>query len=114
MRICVCGGRDFTDRALVWKTLNDIKSFIPEFTLVHGGAKGADSLAAWWAERVSNDVEVFPAEWVKDGGKSAGIKRNIRMLESGIDLLVAFPGGKGTAHMISICERAGVPVRKIE
>jgi ABC-type Fe3+-hydroxamate transport system substrate-binding protein len=29
------------------------------------------------------------------------------------DLVVAFPGGRGTANMIEQAEQAGVPVRRI-
>jgi len=32
------------------------------------------------------------------------------MLDSGINLLVAFPGGKGTADMIARCQKAGIPI----
>jgi len=47
----------------------------------------------------------------KTHGKKAGILRNIYMLEnSKPDTVLAFPGGKGTAHMIKISKAAGVSV----
>ena len=47
-RILVCGGRDFDDRELMGSVLNPlIRGYDgPDKTLVHGAAKGADSLAA--------------------------------------------------------------------
>ena len=42
---------------------------------------------------------------------AAGPKRNQQMLdEAKPDMVVAFPGGKGTAHMRQIAKAAGVPV----
>ena len=40
--------------------------------------------------------------------------RNRRMLEEGRpDLVIAFPGGKGTANMVRIALQAGIQVREI-
>jgi hypothetical protein len=41
---------------------------------------------------------------------SAGPMRNERMLESGPDLVVAFAGGKGTAHFVRLARAAGIEV----
>lgn len=55
-------------------------------------------------------VEEYPADWARFG-KSAGYLRNKQMLEEGKpDLVVAFPGGRGTANMIAIAMKAGVKV----
>lgn len=56
----------------------------------------------------------FKADWNKYG-KSAGPMRNIQMLKEGKpDVVVAFQGGKGTAHMVKIAKEAGVKVIQIE
>jgi hypothetical protein len=56
-------------------------------------------------------IDVYVAQWKKHG-RAAGPIRNQRMLDKGKpDLVVAFPGGRGTADMIRRAERAGVPVR---
>lgn len=55
-------------------------------------------------------VIVYHADW-NAHGRSAGPIRNAKMLAEGKpDLVVAFPGGKGTAHMVGIARKAGVPV----
>lgn len=92
--------------------------------LVNGGARGADRLAAvywtklmrlWCSSAVPTGakpdyyVETYRADWARYGN-SAGPIRNQQMLDTGLDMLLAFPGGNGTANMIGICEGAGVPV----
>ena len=112
MRILVCGGRDFKDRDLLYNSLlpymNDTN-----LTIIHGNASGADTLGRIWAEAFSHKVESYPADWNKYG-KRAGYIRNVQMLNEGKpDLVIAFPGGKGTQMMINLAEAAGVPVVKV-
>jgi len=55
----------------------------------------------------------FPADWSRHG-KSAGPIRNRQMLIEGRpDIVVAFPGGKGTANMIKQAVEAGVKVELV-
>lgn len=112
MIVLVCGGRDFEDKELVFSVLDKIR---PTF-LVEGGAKGADTLAYLWAKKnLSHENRVtVEAEWGKYG-KAAGYKRNQKMLDDfKPHLVVAFPGGSGTADMVRRAKRAGVEVREIE
>jgi hypothetical protein len=54
------------------------------------------------------------AEW-ETLGRKAGPIRNERMLTEGKpDLVVAFPGGRGTAHMTRLAREAGVEVVEID
>lgn len=83
--------------------------------IIEGGARGADSLGAQYAEEVGIPSRRFPALW-GTYGKAAGPIRNTQMLKEGApDLVVAFlaPNSRGTKHMISIAEKAGVPVKVI-
>lgn len=81
--------------------------------LCHGGARGADSWAGEWAKTRNIPCRVFRADWKLDG-RAAGPIRNRRMLrEFQPELVVAFPGGKGTADMVAIAEAAGIPVLKV-
>jgi hypothetical protein len=53
------------------------------------------------------------ADWAGLGRK-AGPIRNEQMLSEGQPhLVVAFPGGRGTAHMVGIARAAGVEVIEI-
>lgn len=111
--VLVCGGRDFLGKKLLCETLDRLNSTRPFGTLIHGGAVGVDALAGEWA-RVNNvTVEVFPANW-KKYGKSAGPIRNAQMLQEGKpDLVVAFPGGKGTANMVKQAKDSGFNVVEV-
>ena len=107
MRIIVCGGRDYSDQQHVDEVLNGLKGVQHLF---HGNARGADTLAANWGDRQpGTSVHAVPAQW-KKYGRSAGPKRNQAMLGQSPDLVVAFPGGRGTADMIKRSKAAGVEV----
>jgi hypothetical protein len=108
MRVLVCGGRDFNDNALVFRTLDRIQRRFGIECIIHGGASGADSYANVWAYGQHVDVFVFKADW-KAHGRSAGPIRNERMLlDSKPDVVVAFPGGRGTKDMVTRAYKAGV------
>lgn len=110
MRVIVCGGRDYADADMVAKTLDQLHAGEPIDVLMHGAAPGADTLASAWAAKRGIPQISFPALWHVHG-RSAGPRRNAKMLADGRPgLVVAFPGGRGTADMISQAERAGVPV----
>lgn len=122
MRILVCGGRNFYDYTLVSKKLNalfpstdDMSTWLPppDTVIIHGGAKGADSLADQWAVTKGVEIEEYKADWIKHG-RAAGPIRNQLMLDKGKpDLVIAFPGGAGTADMVRRAKKAGIPVKKI-
>lgn len=114
-RIIVCGGRNY-DRAEVVNHILDeyvgplIDPASHEWPcIVHGAASGADSLADDWAIGRDVLVEPHPADWAVHG-RAAGPIRNQEMLEAGADLVIAFPGGRGTGDMIRRARRAGVRV----
>lgn len=115
MKVLVCGGRKYDDANTFFRVMDFLHEttsgdgISPGFTLViHGGAPGADSLADRWARARGVPVEAHPADWSL--GRSAGPARNRRMLARKPDLVIAFPGGRGTAHMVSIARKAGVEV----
>ena len=113
MRVLVCGGRDFADDYLLRRTLFFLRELHGFDLLIHGGAGGADTLAGEWAVRQAIPVLVFPADWHKHG-RAAGPIRNAQMLAEGKpDLVVAFPGGRGTANMVRQAKAAGVPVVEV-
>lgn len=75
---------------------------------------GADFLAQRWALVRGLASMEFIASWTKFG-KAAGPIRNEWMLKYGQpDLVVAFPGGRGTENMVKLADEAGVEVRRVE
>jgi hypothetical protein len=117
MRLLVCGDRDWWDRDLINEILDQLANqYLWDFTLVHGAATGADTMGGEWAKARDMPVDAFPAQWDRHG-KSAGPIRNQQMLDSGLDLVVAFHdnirNSKGTKHMVGIARQAGVPVKLV-
>jgi hypothetical protein len=111
LRVGITGGRAYQDQAKVYQSLDRLKLFAKnkKIVIVHGCARGADSLAGSWAKERGVDVDEHPADWDQHG-KRAGPIRNQEMLDSGLNQLVAFPGGTGTEDMTTRCEKANVPV----
>lgn len=108
MRVLICGSRDWSDRE---KIDNRIKALPEDATVITGGARGADMMAASCASDRGHRVEIFSAQWQKHG-RAAGPIRNRLMLDSGVDLVIAFPQGesRGTRDTITEARRRGISV----
>ncbi len=53
-KIAVTGGLDFNDHQLIWAKLDKVHAKHPDMVLLHGGSpKGAERIAAAWADSVS-------------------------------------------------------------
>lgn len=125
MRVLVCGGRDYgnryeqeaSNREEKYKMhviLSEYKHIYGDiFTIIHGAARGADTLAGKWAKANGIPVIEFPADWNKHG-KRAGPIRNQQMLDEGKpDVVIAFRGGQGTADMVKRSKNQDFEVREI-
>lgn len=115
LKVLVCGGRDFKDASFVFNRLLEYEEHYGEFgCIIHGVALGADELAGEYAKCNGIPCTVYKAYW-NTYGKAAGPIRNKRMLEEGKpDIVIAFPGGRGTANMIQQAHAHGVPVIDVE
>jgi predicted Rossmann-fold nucleotide-binding protein len=113
MKVLICGGRDFTDYKYMKRVMDDLIKKRNPSMIIHGGARGADTLAGDYATKKQIITLIMPAEWNKYG-KPAGMKRNRDMLNENPDLVVAFPGGVGTKGMIKIAKDKGTEVISLE
>jgi hypothetical protein len=115
VRVLVCGGRKYSDRQLLFDTLDKIHKVTPIDLIIHGNCSGADKLAGLWASMHMHVTAVpVPAQWDKYG-KSAGPRRNASMLDRyKPDLVVAAPGGAGTEDMVNRAIMVGVRVMRIK
>lgn len=131
MRVLACGGRNFgwntdengrrtsineTEVAFICLVLDTLNEEVGISTLIEGEAIGADKFSRKWAELpdVNVKVEPYPADWNRYK-RRAGPIRNRQMLEEGKpQLVVPFPGGTGTADMVSISKAAGVEVLDVD
>jgi hypothetical protein len=111
MRVIVCGGRKYNDDVKMRQVLDEY----PIEVLINGQANGADLLSSAWAQRTGTTYAEVPALWTAFA-KSAGPMRNRDMATKfgEIDLVIAFPGGAGTAAMIRIAESLGIDVEVIK
>lgn len=126
MRVLVCGGRRYRNRDFLDHILDTLDP--PATRIIHGYATGADILAKEWAEKRNVPVKGYAANWSdldveplvlryspegEPYNAAAGGIRNQQMLdEEKPDLVVAFPGGAGTADMVRRAKAAGVHVYK--
>jgi len=115
MRLLVCGGREFTDSDTLDAFLDAIHlgNRGPVELVIHGAARGADTMAGQWAQRRGIACIAYKADW-KHEGRAAGPIRNKRMLDEGSpDLVVAFPGGRGTANMVGQARERGFEILEV-
>lgn len=107
VKLLVCGGRDYQDRSAVYDEMTRLE---PSF-VIHGGCPtGADLFAEEWIFRNYVPRRIYMAQWSKHG-KAAGPIRNQQMIDEGKpDMVLAFPGGKGTADMVRRAKAAGIVV----
>jgi predicted Rossmann-fold nucleotide-binding protein len=114
MRVIFSGSREFKDREPVRGTLVALMKRVEtpgELVVVHGAARGLDTIAGEEAKNLGATVESHPADWDQHG-KAAGLMRNSHMVELGADLVVAFPlpGGSGTRDCMKKASKSGIPV----
>lgn len=112
--VLVCGSRGWQDELVVHEELRKL-SLEGFGSLIHGGARGADSIADQEARLLGYAVKEFPANW-ELYGRSAGMLRNEQMANQGPDLVLAFwlgPTSRGTEHMVRLARGLGIPVRVV-
>ena len=110
-RVLICGDRNWFDESIIEKIVR--KYCKNGDIIIHGACKGADRIGGHVAEGLGFDIDVYPAEWNKYG-RSAGPIRNKQMLDSGLDLVLAFhddiSASKGTKDMINRARKANIKV----
>lgn len=116
MKVLVCGGRDYKDKRKVWQRLNKFVATDHLF-IIEGGAKGADTLAAEYAQENGIPVATVRANW-EFYGKRAGSLRNEWMLDLEPDLVIAFhsdiKNSNGTKHCIYKAGERDIPTELIK
>lgn len=114
MKLLVTGQRDFFDKIYLYRVLDDLHKMYDIDYVVHGNAKGADSLGKLWAEEKGIFVKSYPANW-NLYKRAAGPIRNQEMLDNeNPDVVAAFYNNKetskGTRDMVRRSLKHPVPV----
>ena len=110
MKILITGGRNYANRATVFRELDKLHAETTICTLIHGAATGADTLADSWAKSRGVEVIACPADWSRHGRAAGPIRNKAMLTDHAPELLVAFPGGRGTANMIGQARAAGLKI----
>ena len=124
MKILVCGGRTYGTKVVDNKTVRDLKAINALHTeldkykkqvslIIQGGAKGADTLAYLWAYDNGVKCAEYKADWLTYGKAAGTIRNEYMLLDSDPDLVIAFPGGEGTKHMVGFSRKNGYKVVEI-
>jgi hypothetical protein len=109
-KIAVTGGLDFNDHRLIWDRLDKVHAKHPDMVLMHGGSpKGAERIAARWADHRKVPQIAFKPDWGKHA-KAAPFKRNDAMLEVVPIGVIVFPGTGIQDNLADKAKKLGIPV----
>ena len=98
---------------LIWERLDKALARHPNMVLLHGGSpKGAERIAACWADNRKTPQIVFKPEWSRHG-KAAPFKRNDRMLEILPIGIIVCPGSGISANLADKARMLGIPVWRL-
>jgi len=114
-RIAFTGGTDCADHHRVWAALDRVHSKHPGMVLLHGGTpKGAERIAARWADHRKVAQVAFKPDWARHA-KAAPFKRNDAMLEAMPIGVVVFPGSGVSANLAdkARARHPGTPVAEL-
>lgn len=115
MKVIVCGSRDWSSDkdSAIRERLFDLPC---DTIIVEGGCDGVDTMARNLALNMGFEVVTFWAAW-KKYGLSAGPTRNIKMLNTGPSLVIAFHDdlskSKGTKHIVGEARKRGIETEVI-
>lgn len=109
-KVAFTGGLDFNDHQLVWDTLDKVHTKHPDMVLIHGGSpKGAELIAAKWADHRKVIQIAFKPDWTKHG-KAAPFRRNDAMLDILPIGVVHLPGTGIQDNLRDKARKLGIPV----
>ena len=109
-KVVIAGGTDYNDHIRIWAELDKVRAKHPAMVLIHGGSpKGAEKIAACWADNRKVPQIAFKPDWTRDN-KAAPFKRNDRMLDILPIGVVVFPGSGITDNLADKARKLGIPV----
>jgi len=109
-RIAFTGGTECNDHESIWAALDKLRAKHPDMVLLHGGSpRGAERIAACWADHRKVPQVVFKPDWTRHN-KAAPFKRNDRLLDALPIGVVVFPGSGISANLADKAKKLGIPV----
>lgn len=111
-KVALTGGLDFNDHRLIWDKLEQVHAKHPDMVLMHGKSpKGAEKIAARWADHRNVPQIGFAPDWTKHG-RAAPFKRNDQMLDVLPIGVMVFPGTGIQENLADKARKLGIPVWK--
>ena len=109
-KIAFTGGFEFNDQHLIWDRLDKTRAKHPDMVLLHGGSpKGAERIAAAWADNRKVPQIAFKPDWTRHA-KAAPFKRNDAMLDVLPIGVIIFPGTGIQENLADKAKKLGIPV----
>ncbi len=113
MKLGVVGSRDWKDFDFMKRTIDEtVKEFPSIDTLISGGAKGVDQVAADYGRQIGLKVLEYLPDFSHGYSPGEYHKRNERIAKDS-DLVLAFQVGqsRGTQSTINFCRKYKTEVR---
>ena len=109
-KIAFAGGLDCNDHDRIWDALDKAREKHPDMVLLHGGSpRGAERIAACWAENRKVTQIAFKPDWNRHA-KAAPFRRNDQLLSVVPYGLIVFPGSGITDNLADKARQLGIPV----
>ncbi len=109
-KVAFTGGMDCNDTARVWDVLDKVHAKHPGMVLLHGGSpKGAERIAACWADNRKVTQVAFKPDWTRHA-KAAPFKRNDQLLDVLPIGVVVFPGSGISDNLADKARKLGIPL----
>ena len=113
-RVGFTGGAECNEVDRIWAALDKVRAKHADMVLLHGGSpKGAELIAAKWAETRRVPQVVFKPDWAKHKN-AAPFKRNDQMLEAMPIGIVVFPGNGVSGNLADKARKLGIPVMRFD
>ena len=99
----ICGSRVYDNIDNIYQIVALLKE-IGYTTIIHGCARGADTMAETCARSLQMNYQGYPAKWEKYGNKAGPIRNSEMLTEGKPDIVIAFSrdfiNSKGTKNMV--------------
>ena len=109
-KIAFTGGMDCNDHRRIWDVLDKVHAKHPDMVLLHGGSpKGAELIAAKWADTRKVRQIAFKPDWTRHA-KAAPFKRNDQLLDIMPIGVIVFPGSGISDNLADKARKLGIPL----
>ena len=115
--ILVTGDREWRSPKQIRIIYRELAVFPKGSILVHGAARGVDSLAGEIGKELGFEIRAYPADWEQYGRAAGPIRNRLMLKEQKPDIVIAFhhriDESKGTKDMIIVAGQSGVKTRLV-